>query len=171
MSHLRYLGYILLHRWYVFIECIKLGVPLLGALHDLSKFLPDEWFPYHQWFYTDEKSKEWFRIYPKYGVVELAPFGEFCENRFNIAWLKHIHRNKHHWQHWVLHFDDGGQTYIPMPDRYRREMLADWIGAGKAIYGKQADTVCWYWEHREIILLHPETRRWIEGRLGLKERP
>ena len=46
MKHLKYLCYVLRHKWYVFIECCKLGIPVRGLVHDLSKFRPSEWFPY-----------------------------------------------------------------------------------------------------------------------------
>ena len=52
---------------------------------------------------------------------------------------------------------------LPMPDRYRREMLADWLGAGRA-YGNP-DTAGWYQDHKDGILLHPETRAWVEREL------
>lgn len=54
---------------------------------------------------------------------------------------------------------------LPMPDKYRREMLADWRGAGMA-QGKP-DTTAWYKENRDKIILHPETREWVEEELGL----
>jgi hypothetical protein len=57
-----------------------------------------------------------------------------------------------------------------MPDRYRREMLADWRGAGRA-YGRQPeknndpDAAAWYLENRAKIILHPDTRAWLEDEL------
>jgi len=53
---------------------------------------------------------------------------------------------------------------LPMPDRYRKEMLADWRGAGRA-YGNQ-DTVGWYVKNRDQIQLDGITRDWIEIQLG-----
>jgi len=50
--HLRYLAYVLRHKWHVFIACRGLHVPLWQAIiHDWTKFLPCEWFPYVQRFY------------------------------------------------------------------------------------------------------------------------
>ncbi|MEW6726891.1 MAG: DUF5662 family protein [Bacillota bacterium] len=54
---------------------------------------------------------------------------------------------------------------LPMPDRYRKEMLADWHGAGKA-QGKP-DTKAWYLANKDKMLLHPETRDWVEAQLGV----
>ena len=54
-----------------------------------------------------------------------------------------------------------------MPDKYRREMLADWMGAGRAL-GKP-NTLEWYTANQGKITLHPETRQWIEEQLGYEE--
>jgi hypothetical protein len=78
---------------------------------------------------------------------------------FDAAWLHH-QKNKHHWQAWVLIGDCGSLKTVPMPDGYRREMLADWIGAGRA-QGKP-DTWAWYQANKGRMFLHPDTREWIE---------
>jgi hypothetical protein len=149
--HYKYARYIWLHKKFVFIECCKLGIPLLGIIHDLSKFKPSEWLPYAHYFY-DKVS------------------GENEDQDFNLAWLHHQHNNLHHYQRWVLLMDDGGIEPQPMPDRYRREMLADWRGAGKAIKTVHPDwnvlpTDEWYLENADKIILHPETRKWVEDQL------
>jgi hypothetical protein len=81
---------------------------------------------------------------------------------FNVAWLHHQHRSPHHWQHWVLRNDDGSTVALEMPTRYALEMLCDWIGAGKAIMGRKANTPAWYVKNKDQILLHPATRDWVE---------
>lgn len=45
--------------------------------------------------------------------MEIIASYEVVEN-FNRAWLLHIHRNPHHWQHWVLINDDPelGETVL-----------------------------------------------------------
>jgi hypothetical protein len=94
---------------------------------------------------------------------------ESVKRDFDFAWLHHQKANKHHWQYWIIVYDSEPEKLecIPMPDKYRREMLADWIGAGKAILGADADTKKWYLKNRENIILHNETRRWIEGQFGV----
>lgn len=145
MKHLRYLRYVLIHKWYVLIECCKLGVPIRGLLHDLSKFRPDEWFPYAHFFY-----------------------GKPDEERFNKAWLLHIHRNPHHYQYWILRHDNGLDSQIEMPLVYRKEMVADWVGAGKA-QGKRGENECaqWYLENKFNMAMERQTRTWVEKRLGV----
>jgi len=81
----KYLWAVLRHKWFVFLECCKLGIPWRGIVHDLSKFLPSEFGPYAYYFYGPYPRDDEYK--PKY-VVEA----------FNRAWLNHQHRNKHHWQ-------------------------------------------------------------------------
>jgi hypothetical protein len=113
------------------IECFRKGLIWRGLTHDLSKFLPDEFFPYMNWFYGvcgikfDNDIWGWQRTEH-----------EECLRKYEIAWLKHIHRNKHHYQYWYLRYDDGTEKYLEIPDKCRKEMICDWIGVGKAITGK-----------------------------------
>lgn len=46
-----------------------------------------------------------------------------------------------------------------MPSSLAREMVADWLGAGRAITGEWG-VKSWYVENRERIRLHPDTR-WL----------
>ena len=147
--HIAYGKYVFRHKWYVFQECLKLGVPLwIAILHDWDKFLPDEWMPYAQTFYADDGSKQYE-----------------ADGNFTHAWLLHQNRNKHHWQYWMITWDKGNTECLPMPDVYRREMLADWRGAGRAITGED-NTIDWYTKNRDQMKLHSSTRYWIEEQLG-----
>jgi hypothetical protein len=177
-AHWKYLKYVLRHKWFVLLECSKLGVPLwIALLHDWDKFMPDEWSAYVHTFYAPDGSKQY---------VESVASAR--------ARMKHQHRNKHHWQYWlnagttplpstnILVGDRGTVSIItgdtmnewhgeitvrePMPDVYRREMLADWRGAGQAL--GLPDIGSWYVETKDKIYLHPETREWIEGELGIE---
>ena len=154
MKHLKYLSYVVRHRWFVFVECVKLGVVWRGLVHDLSKFLPDEWFPYASYFYDP------------------APDGGHRPRQkeaFDLAWLKHQHRNPHHWQYWRLREDDGGTKLIPMPPKYVKEMLADWRGAGKA---QGFDSVGpWYAKNQHRIELHEESRDLLHSLMEPDELP
>lgn len=192
--HLAYLRAVCRHKWFVFLACLQMGVPLWSAiLHDWDKFLPDEWLPYARTFYKPNGEKQY---------VESVDFAR--------AWMKHQHRNKHHWQYWLgitivdhnfgmalkegnyLVWDRGQAQEIvkrnsagtewyelrdvpsyypidaaPMPDRDRREMIADWMGAGRA-YMKgwtPAEPLKWYEKNKDNMILHPETRAWVEATL------
>ena len=145
--HLSYLRYVLRHKWFVFLACWTLEVPLFIALfHDWDKFLPDEWFGYTRCFYKPDGSKQ------------------YDEPQMVTCWNAHQKRNKHHWQYWMLTWDRGETECLPMPDVYRREMLADWIGAGRAL--DKPDTWAWYEANKEKIQLHPDTRKQLEWDLS-----
>lgn len=143
--HIQYLKYVVQHKWFVFLGCLKMGVPLwIAIFHDWDKFLPDEWIPYAHTFYNKDGSKT-YKEYPD----------------FALAWNYHQKRNKHHWQYWILTWDRGESEALPMPELYVREMLADWIGAGRAITG-ESNPEKWYEDNKQKMILHPETRILIE---------
>jgi len=146
-KNLNYLKYVLKHKWYVFIECCKLGIPWRGILHDMSKFRPSEWFTYAEYFYGR---------YP----LDEKPQSE--DKAFDLAWLYHQKRNPHHWQYWILREDSGNSHVLEMPLVYIKEMYADWIGAGKAITGKD-NIISWYNGNKLKIMLGQNTRRRIEA--------
>jgi hypothetical protein len=166
MKHFKYLKYLLRHKWYVTIECFKRGLYWQGITHDLSKLLPSEFFPYAEYFYGNYKSREYFDLVPIYGCMEMVPYGLCVSDKFYIAWNYHQKRNKHHWQYWLLKNDDGDQFSVGMPKKYLIEMLCDWIGAGKAIHGKN-DTKKWYMKNKQNIILREKDRKFIENELNL----
>lgn len=145
MKYLKYLNYVIKHKWYVFLECCKEGIIWQGITHDLSKLLPSEFFPYAEYFNGKGNNQE----------------------EFDYAWLLHQKRNRHHWQWWVLPEDDGGKKILNMPLKYRKEMLCDWRGAGRAIMGKD-NTEKWYLANKNRMQLHRETRLWVELKLGFE---
>ena len=134
-KHLQYASYIIRHKWFVFIAGLKIGAPLFRLLiHDWSKLLPSEWFPYANYFY-----------------------GKGNKKLFDRAWNYHIKRNKHHWQYWVLSYDNGSVKCLEMPEKYIYEMVADWMGAGRAIHGYW-DISEWYENNKHKMKLHPLTQ-------------
>jgi hypothetical protein len=154
-------------------------VPWLGVLHDLSKLRPDELAPYAVWFYGGpHRPWERFSGYEKV-YHHGAAWGLSAEGRkaaFDRAWLAHLHRNRHHPQHWLLRQDTDGDVYLEMPEKYAREMVADWLGAGMAIKGHgwdRAPAECREWwaanRDRPGYGMHPRTRALVEtllDRLG-----
>ena len=159
MRYLKYLAYVIRHKWFVMIECFKVGLIWRGLVHDLSKLLPDEFFPYANYFYGPDG---WKHRRSKHGYYKPYNTGD---ERFDFAWLKHQKRNKHHWQWWVLPKDDGGTVVFPMPKKYMEEMLCDWIGAGRAQGKEDADLRPWYEENKGNMQLHDSTRWWIEDKI------
>lgn len=116
--------------------------------HDRSKDEPDEYAAYDAYFYGGNKS---------YSVVQ----------NFNKAWLTHIHRNPHHWQHWVLINDDPneGEIVMDMPYEYIIEMICDWW-AFSWNKGDLYEIFKWYDEHKDYMKLSNGTRNIVETILG-----
>jgi len=153
-EHLKYLWYVLKHKWYVAIECIRRGQYLLAITHDLSKFRWSEWFPYVEHFYGKEaKTRQPWEADPA----------------FDMAWLHHQHRNKHHWQYWLQVTRKKKINALEMPIKYTEEMLADWIGAAKAKGQGGVYTVEWYDHYKDTMILEDATRKWIENAVSRLE--
>jgi len=149
--HLRYLSYVVRHKWFVFRAGRKTGAPLWQLLiHDWSKFSLAEWTPYVRSFYGSQ------------------PPTDETKRAFDAAWLHHQHRNPHHWQHYLLREDSGNLKTLPMPAKFVREMVADWMGAGRAITGKWEVTE-WYAKNRETIQLAPSTQYDAEALIARTE--
>ena len=121
--------------------------------HDQSKSESDEYEAYDAYFYGNNKS---------YQVVQ----------DYRKAWLLHLHRNPHHWQHWVLINDDPkeGEILIEMPINYIWEMICDWW-AFSWEKGNLHEIFKWYDEHKKYMKLHTNTRKKVEDILGrIKEK-
>ena len=158
MKHLRYLSYVLRHKWYVLVECWKAGLYWRGITHDLSKFRPSEWFPYTNHFYGPQPQER-----DETGYYKPTDTGDI---QFDFAWLLHQKRNRHHWQWWILPEDEGGFKVMRMPDRDVIEMVCDWRGAGRAQgYVDEAgrpEVVAWYEKNKDRMRLHVMSRRLVE---------
>lgn len=162
-AHLCYLHYVLCHKWYVFIECARLGIPWLGIVHDWHKFLPSEWFPYVHFFYNPDGTRK--QIKDKTGYCKPDDTGD---EAFDLAWFLHQKRARHHWQSWCFPTSGGELRVLPVPDRYRREMLADWRGAASAQGHSRESVTDWYIANKSKMRLHSETASWIERQLGVR---
>lgn len=112
--------------------------------HDYSKYDAEEYSAYDSYFYGGNKS---------YAVVQ----------KFNKAWLRHIHENGHHWQHWVLINDDPseGEIILDMPAPYIIEMICDWWSFSWQ-KGNLYEVFTWYDEHKEYVKLSFDTRVLVE---------
>lgn len=166
-KHWLYFKYVIRHKYFVFVEALKLGVPIwLALFHDWDKFLPRMWFAYADYFYGKRLYKTTSDIPGGLKSCGIYPRTDADAQRdLNLAWNAHQNRCKHHWQYWCLIEDSGSVIPLEMPDVYVREMLADWRGAGRAL--GNPDTVAWYLEHYDVIRLHPNTRIWIDTHIGI----
>lgn len=116
----------------------------IGFSHDQSKSEPDEYGAYDAYFYGGNRSYSVVRAYEK-------------------AWLLHLHRNPHHWQHWVLINDDPkeGEIILEMPYNYVIEMICDWWAFSWA-KGNLTEIFSWYNEHKDYMKFHPKTRKIVD---------
>jgi len=138
----KYFLYVLEHKKNVFLECFKFGLYIHAFTHDLSKFLPSEFFSYARLFYAPSGTPSMESI--------LA---------FQKAWFLHQKRNKHHWGYWVL--VNGRTDIVPlaMPWKYVKQMVMDWRGMSR----KKNDSVeIYFFNHKDIMLLHNLTITRIE---------
>jgi hypothetical protein len=155
IPHLRYLSYVLRHKWYVFRAGLSLSVPFWRLIaHDWTKFTPTEWTPYVRHFYGP-------KALPRdTGQGYMHERGK--DMTFDKAWEHHWLHNPHHWQYWSA---GGDGTWLQaMPETYAREMVADWIGAGMA-QGKP-DCEAWYAANAAKMVLHGDTRALVERLIG-----
>jgi len=156
MKYLKYIYYLLIHKWYVALACFKYGLVWIGLTHDISKFLPSEFFPYMNHFYGNGFDINVGRKVD--GYYKPVTTGD---KAFDFAWLLHQKRNKHHWQFWVLPEDVEGTNILEMPYPYNIEMVCDWLGAGKVQKTKGVNH--WYDKHKHKLQLHPNTRAFVEN--------
>ena len=116
------------------------------TLHDQSKERSDEYLAYDAYFYdvgTEDKTLD---------EVKLG---------FDYAWLIHMHRNDHHWQHWVLHRDEGETLPLKMPEAAVYEMICDWWSF--SLNEKAPEKIfSWYDENKDKMVLHADTRDLVD---------
>lgn len=147
--HWMNLKYLLIHKYYVFRCGLYTKVPLWRLIiHDWSKFTSAEWSPYANHFYRDGGVWKFKKNKGQHDARD-AKF------EFNRAWIHHIHKNPHHWQHWVIPGEEN--QALEMPEHFVREMVADWMGAGLAQKGIP-DILNWWNENKNRMILHPHTR-------------
>lgn len=116
--------------------------------HDASKTDPEEYDAYDAYFYGNNRS---------YSVVQ----------NFKKAWLRHIHNNPHHWQHWILINDEPkeGMVVIDMPYIYIVEMICDWWSFSWT-KGDLNEIFGWYEDRKDYMKLSVNTRISVEYILG-----
>jgi Family of unknown function (DUF5662) len=143
LAYLHYIRTVFRHKWFVFVAGRRVGVSVWRLLiHDWSKFTPAELGPYVRRFGR--------------GSAGSMQDKELDAQEFRYAFLHHVHHNPHHWEHWVL------KKPQPIPDKFVKEMVADWMGAGRAYVGHW-EVAEWYENNKDKINLHDSTRRQVEA--------
>ncbi len=143
---MQYLWLTIKHKWFVFLADRRTKAPLWRLIiHDWSKFLPCELPHYQRQF-----------------------FGKADDPKgFMTAWIHHQNHNPHHWEYWIprtghIRCDPPypNNEPIEMPTWAVREMVADWLGAGRAYDGVWPLPSDWPWFEKNLpkMNLHPRTR-------------
>ncbi|SEN33703.1 DUF5662 family protein [Paenibacillus sp. OK076] len=145
----RYFLYVLDHKLNVLIECWTEGLYLQGIIHDMSKFSPNEFFPYARKFYSNQKDED-------------------TEVMWKNAWLHHQNHNKHHWEYWIV--NKNTREALPMPKKYLIEMVCDWRAFSRKWGRKVKETnLPERMMTSESIILHPKTREELENFMKKKQ--
>lgn len=138
---LEYAWLTLKHKAYVFRAGLRTNAPIWRLIiHDWSKFTPSELPHYGRQFFGDRSQP----------------------HAFAAAWLHHQNANPHHWEYWISrkqHDRNGGgwaESILPMPEWAVREMIADWMGAGRAYSGSWPVNVRdWKWLNENWPKIRP----------------
>ena len=135
------------HRFKVFLLCCRVGIPIQGLLHDLSKYSPTEFFEsvkYYQGTYS-----------PIHNCKK--------DIGYSNAWLHHKGRNKHHYEYW---YDPTSPNVYPIiPFKYFLEMICDSFAAGQTYQGKNwtKEYQLSYWNKvKDKAILHPKYRNLLD---------
>ena len=135
------------HRFKVFCLCCKVGIPIQGLLHDLSKYSPTEFFESAKYYQGD------------YSPIRNCKL----DIGYSKAWLHHKGRNKHHYEYWY-DFNAPEKTPI-MPFKYVLEMICDTFAAGMVYEGKnwKNESQLLYWNKvKETAETHPKIKKLLD---------
>lgn len=153
LEHLRTINH---HKMLVMKQCFQVGLYKQGLLHDLSKYMPTEFFVGCKYYQGDRSPNN----------------AEREEKGYSAAWMHHKGRNKHHFEYWNDYTLEKGKITAPveMPRKYVAEMLMDRIAASK-IYEKERYTnhspLQYFQKGKANYQIHPKTMRELEGLLRI----
>lgn len=133
------------HKWNVCKMCFKMGIPVRGLLHDLSKFTWKE-----------------LSICKYYDGTRSPHEKARDELGYSPSWLYHKSKNKHHWEYWTDNNSDAQFYAVKMPYKYMIESFCDMVGASKS-YKKEDYTdnapKQYFVKQRDKRLYHPVTKK------------
>lgn len=133
------------HRRAVRHFAFKMGIPLQGLVHDLSKY--------------SLKELSQYKYYTGYCSPHEAMRNDIG---YSTSWYHHRNKNKHHWEYWIDSLER--KTAVKMPYKYVIEMFCDMCAAGYAYNPKKwqpADTTKYWYNHNgSHRIIHPQTN-WL----------
>ena len=159
MKAIRHFITITKHRHEVIKNCKKAGILWQGLFHDLSKYMPKE-----------------FWLGAKYYQGDKSPnVGERLAKGYSDAWMHHKGRNKHHFEYWTDYRPETREFgAVKMPINYVKEMFCDRVAASRIYRGKDyndAYPLEYFLGGKGKRLIHKETSDLLEEWLTiLKEK-
>ena len=148
MKFFKHLKVVLKHKWFVFRYAKKLGIGWLGFIHDLSKFTPNEFF----------LSVKHFDGRRSPTIIERKD-----HDGFSYICVRHVGRNKHHWQYWV-DFTNDDIVVNRIPFNRSLEYVADILSASRVYNPKDFNLMVaynYFSSHSKYYLMHPANKEFI----------
>ncbi|MCC2231027.1 DUF5662 family protein [Hominifimenecus microfluidus] len=145
------------HKLLVMKHCFRAGLYWQGLVHDLSKYMPSEFWVGARYYQGDHSPND----------AERKAIG------YSSAWMHHKGRNKHHYEYWTdykIGAPKGTIAPMPMPARYVAEMFCDRLAASQN-YNKENFTpqmaLDYYLQGKDNMVIHPKSKRQLEGLLRM----
>lgn len=137
------------HRFHVFLNCCRCGIPFRGLVHDLSKYSPSEFFPSARHF-NGKKS----------------PIGEERkeEGGYSKVFIHHTRKNRHHYEYWV-DVTTGDIVLCPIPYVFVLEMCCDMISASMVYNGRnftRDKPLAFFEKTKEKAMMHSQSKKFVE---------
>lgn len=152
LSFCRTFIYLVKHKYYVFKYGFDLDVPVIQLIiHDYTKFYPSLFLAYSLWWQYQSEDKTRFNKIRAWAGI-----------RYLEAFNKHQKTEKHHWQYFCLINAIDSIKVLEMPEKYVKEMVADWAAAGTAKFGR-FELIKWYSKNENKINISDKTRIIVEN--------
>ncbi len=144
---------VLTHKKAVFYHARKVGIPIQGFFHDMSKFSPPEFLVGIKYYFGDKSPNEGERL--RYG--------------YSKAWLHHKGRNRHHFEYWTdYNMKERRVMPVKMPLIFVIEMFCDRVAASKIYQGENytdSHPIEYFERGKPSRNIHPETSDFLESLL------
>ena len=166
MQYIKFLLYLIKHKWLVGINCLKHCLVWRAVIHDTSLFAPSLFVPYANYMfgkYGKSSAKGQELACRKFAlgddsvnlVMYLCKCREMLYN-FLDAEITHNKNSSHHWEYYVSLDSNSTIAKAPMNKKDILEMVSDWKASHK-------DVRLWY--HKQFGkkgLLNSATVEFIE---------
>lgn len=142
------------HRFHVFINACKVGIPFQGLKHDLSKYTFKEFISSSK-YYTG-----------KYSPIVNE---RLSEGLYSSIFNHHTNLNKHHYEYYVDYYK-GDIVLIQMPFKFSLEYVIDVISASQTYLGKsfkKDEPLKFFLRFESTILMHSMTIEYIKKLLSI----